>query len=84
MGVFKMIFDLLFSIIDLLFNVFNFLLSSFVNGIRFFASTFTSIPNLVFDLFNELPDFFNIGLTGIFGLLLTVVFFKLLVLFKII
>lgn len=84
MEVLEMIFSLLGSVIELLFNVFNFLLASFVNGIRFFASTFTSIPNLIFELLYELPDFFRIGLTGVFGLLLVVVFFKLLVLFKII
>lgn len=84
MEILEMIFTLLTSIIQLLFNVFNFLLSSFVNGISFFASTFTSIPSLVFELLYELPDFFRIGLLGVFGLLLTVVFFKLLLLFKVI
>ena len=37
-----------------------------------------------FDILDELPVFFQIGLTGVFGLLLFVIFFKLLQLIKII
>lgn len=84
MSIFKTIYDLLSSVIGLLVNLANFLLTSFISGIEFFSSTFISIPNLLFDLFFELPDYFRVGLSGVFALLLVVVFFKLLILFKII
>lgn len=61
----------------------SFLGGSFINGLQFMLSTFITIPSLVLDLFYSLPSFFQVGLSGVFSLLLCVVFFKLLVLFKI-
>ena len=77
-----MIGTLLTSILTLLYNVFDLLLKSFVSGIQFFSSTITTIPDLIFDLLDSLPGFFQVGFTGVFGLLLCVVFFKLFQLFK--
>lgn len=59
----------------------SFLGSSFINGLQFLLSTFITIPSLVLDLFYSLPGFFQVGLSGVFSLLLCVVFFKLLALF---
>lgn len=84
MNIFSSIFDIVVSILGSLISIIEFLLVSFKNGIQFFTSTFTSIPNLLFDLFDLLPSYFQVGISGIFGLLLLVVFFKLLILFKII
>lgn len=70
------------SLIKLFVNSLEFLFSSFINGVQFFTSTFTNIPNLIFDMFKELPSFFQIGLTGVFGLLLFVVLAKLFALIK--
>lgn len=84
MDFFSSIWNLLTSIISLFTDTIGLIIDSFVNGIQFFVSTITSIPNLVFDILDELPVFFQIGLTGVFGLLLFVIFFKLLQLIKII
>lgn len=83
MDFFTMVSELITSIFTLLYNVVKFLITHFTSGVQFFASTFTSIPNLIFDLLYELPSFFQVGLAGIFGLLLFVVFFKLFQLVKI-
>mgnify|MGYP005778201301 CR=1 FL=1 len=83
MEFFENVGELLTSIFNLILNVLDLLLSSFIDGIQFFASTFTSIPNLIIDLLDTLPGFFQVGLTGIFGLLLFVVLFKLIQLIKI-
>ena len=83
MEIVSKIVSFVFSILSLLYNVLVFLFDSFINGFQFFVSTFTNIPNLVFELLNELPPFFQVGLTGIFGLLLVVVFFKLYQIIKV-
>lgn len=79
---FKDIGSFLLSLIELLYNVLVFCLDSFFNGIQFFISTFTNIPLFLFDLFKELPPFYQVGITGIFGLLMLVVFLKLVALIR--
>lgn len=70
------------SLLDLIGNVIIFCSSIFVNGIQFFITSFTTIPSILFDLFNALPSFYRMGITGVFGLLLFVVFGKLIALIK--
>lgn len=74
--------DLLNSIFDLLIDSFNFLSMSFINGIQFFIALFTNIPNLLLDLFYDLPDFIQIGLSGTFGFICLVVILKIVALVK--
>lgn len=74
--------DFIISIFNLLFNVVGYLGSSLLNGLNFFISTFSSIPNILFEIFYELPSFYKIGLSGVFGCLLLVVFLKLLALVR--
>lgn len=74
--------DFLNSIFDLLIDSFTFLSSSFLNGIQLFIALFTNIPNLLLDLFNELPNFIQIGLSGAFGFICLVVFLKIVSLVK--
>lgn len=81
-GFLKDLKEFLISIFDLLFKVLSFCLESFSNGVNFFISTFTNIPLFILDLFNELPSFYRIGISGIFGLLLLVVFLKLVALVR--
>jgi len=75
--------DFFASLIDLLVGGFNLLASTFINGVQFLAATITSIPLLIIDCLNSLPDFFKVGLTGLFGLLMCVVFLKFLKLLNI-
>ncbi len=65
------------NLISLLFNVIKFLGSSLIDGLNFFISTFVTVPLYILELFNELPPIFKIGISGIFGLLLLVVFLKI-------
>ena len=74
--------DFITSIFNSFINVISFLGSSLLNGLNFFITTFTSIPNILFEIFNELPSFYKVGLTGVFGCLLLVVFLKLVSLAK--
>lgn len=74
--------DFIISIFNLLVNVVGFLGSSLINGLNFFISTFTAVPNLIFDILSELPSFYKIGITGVFGCLLLIVFLKLVALVK--
>lgn len=69
--------DFLTSIFNLFVNVFNFLGNSLLNGLNFFITLFTSIPKVLFEVFNELPSFYKTGLVGIFCCLLLVVFLKI-------
>lgn len=75
--------DFIIFFFNFLIDGISFLSSSFINGLQFLLSTFITIPSLVLELFYSLPNFFQVGLSGVFSLLLCVVFFKLLVLFKI-
>lgn len=70
------------SVLVLIGNLLSSLLSSFSNGISFFSSTITTIPNFLFDIFKELPSFFQTGLSGILGLLLFVIVFKLIAIIR--
>lgn len=74
--------EFIISIFNLLFNVIGFLGSSLINGLNFFITTFVTIPNVLFEIFNELPSFYKIGITGVFGCLLLVVFLKLIALVR--
>ena len=65
------------SIFNLFVNVISFLGNSLFNGLNFFITTFTTIPNILFEIFNELPSFYKVGLSGVFGCLLLVVFLKI-------
>lgn len=69
--------EFLLSLLDLLFSIFGFLGSSLLNGVNFFISTLTNLPLFLLDLFNELPPFYKVGISGVFGLLLLVVFLKI-------
>lgn len=70
------------KLIGSLVKLIDVLLSSFINGIEFFTASMTTIPTFVIDLLNGLPSFFKVGLTGVFGLLLLVVFFKIFAIIK--
>ena len=76
------IIDFLSSILVDFVKVLGLLLESFVNGFKFFTSAMSTIPGFVVDILNSLPSFFKVGLTGVFGLLLFVVFFKLFAIIK--
>lgn len=79
---FRDIGSFLLSLLDLFFKVLSFCIDSFFNGAQFFISTFTNIPLFLLELFEELPSFYQVGITGIFGLLILVVFLKLILLVR--
>ncbi len=81
-NMFKDLLEFFGSLFKLLYNVLTFCLNSFLNGIQFFISTFTNIPLFILDLFEELPPFYRIGISGVFGLLILVVFLKIATLVK--
>lgn len=70
------------SLIELFVKSLTGLVTSFLNGVQFFFSTLSNIPLFIVDIFQELPSFFQVGLSGILGLLLFVVFMKLYALVK--
>lgn len=72
------ILDFFENIFSGFYNLINLLFSSLINGLKFFLMILTYVPNYFFDLFYDLPMFFRIGFTGVFGLLLFVLIFKLL------
>jgi len=74
--------DFLNSVLKLIVEAFGFLSTSFINGIQFFIALFTNIPNLLLDLFYELPDFVQVGLSGTLGFICLVAILKIVSLVK--
>lgn len=77
-----LVIDLFASILKMIWNIVTNLDDVFLNGIQFFVSTFTNIPNFIFDILYELPVFYRNGLIGIFGLLLFILTIKIISLLK--
>lgn len=74
----NVIWELLKGIFDLVVLIFD----SLTNGIAFFITTMSKLPSFLIDLFYTLPTFIRIGLGGVFGLLIFVVIFKIIVLIR--
>lgn len=64
------------GIITGLFKLVGVLFTSIFNGFQFFISSLSTIPNYIFDILNSLPSFFQIGLTGVFGLIIGITILK--------
>ena len=70
--------DLLKGIVEL----FGLLLDSLANGIAFFITIMSKIPTFIFELFNSLPGFIRIGLSGALGIMIFIVIIKVIVLIR--
>ena len=78
----KAMFHFLGSIINGIIILFITLINSFTDGVNFFISTFTHLPSIFYSIFLSLPEFYQIGIRGVFGLLLLVIILKIIVLIK--
>lgn len=74
--------DFVVSTIRLLYETISILPNLFINGLQYFVSTITTVPLFIIDLFHELPEFMQVGLSGILGLFMFIVFLKLFALLK--
>lgn len=66
----------------LIWNTVLFLSDALINGIQFLSSTLVSVPLFILELFNDLPNFVQVGISGVFGLLLVVIILKIVALIK--
>lgn len=75
-------FEFFQQFLSLIWNLVKILSDSIINGFQFLSSTLLSIPNFILELFTELPTFIQIGISGVFCLLICVVILKIVSLVK--
>lgn len=76
------VFEFFYQFFLLIWNTVVFLSDSLINGIQFLSSTLVSVPLFILELFNDLPKFVQVGVSGVFGLLLVVIILKIVALIK--
>lgn len=70
------------TIFETIYNLFSILFDSLINGLKFIGTMFMTVPNFLFSVFNDLPDFMKVGYTGLIGCLLLIALFKLISIIK--
>lgn len=65
------------SVLNGLFSLFKLLLDSIISGFQFSFTSFSVIPQYIFDTLSSMPSFFQIGLFGVFGLVIGITILKI-------
>lgn len=69
------IFEAIYTLLGVLFD-------SLANGLQFIVKCFSDIPEFLFGIFKGLPNFFEVGYTGLLGAILLIVIFKFFAIVK--
>ena len=72
----------MFAIIDFISDSISFILSIFGSVLGFISVILFDIPKLLISMFNNLPGFFQYGLTGILGVMSIFMVIKFITLLK--
>lgn len=72
------------AIFDLLGDILTFLGTMVIGAFDFFRIVFLDLPIFLLDIFNDLPMFIRMGISGVFGVVIVITVLRVLKLLKII